>query len=106
MRWLLFVWYAYTLVLALLMAASAGTRPLVGKLALGAAAVALLLLAALFRWPFGHYETVTLGAQAVLLVAGLAGLALAPRADTRNIALLLAGASALPLLLRFWRPGA
>lgn len=104
MRMFLCGWYAYLVVLAGLMAASAGQRTRIGRLALVALAAALLLLVALIRWPFGYYTAVTAAAQGVVLLVALLGVALAPRSDTRHIAVLLAAAAAVPLILSFWQP--
>lgn len=101
MRPFLAAWFIYLAVMALLMSASAGRRTLVGGLGLSGAAAAALLLAMLVRWPFPNYEQVGLAAEVVVVAAGVVGLALARREDTRLIALLLTGAALVPILIRF-----
>ncbi len=107
-------WFLYLAVLAGLMAASAGARTWLGRLGGLAAGAALVRVVLLWRpiggvtvddGPLAGIELITLGLEACVLVAGLAGLAAAPRQDTRLIALLLAGAAVFPIALYFWQPG-
>jgi hypothetical protein len=104
-RAFLLAWYLYLMVVALLMAASAGRRTpswllgLVGGLAAGALALRLLAPG------LAPGSAVTLAASVTIALAGLAGLVTARREDTRLIALILAAAGALPVLLYFWSPG-
>lgn len=106
MRLFLCGWFGYMAVLAALMTASAGTRTSIGKLAAVATAVAVLLVVSLYRWPFGNYEIWSLAAEVFVLLTAVLAYVAAPRSDTRHIALLLAAASALPVALHFWQPGA
>lgn len=93
-------WYAYEAVLAGLMAASAGPRTWLGRIGWAAAAVAVFTLLAQ-RAVMTTGPQLQLGAKVAVLVAGVAGLALGRRADTRLIALLLAAAAAVPVVLTF-----
>lgn len=93
-------WYAYEAVLAGLMTASAGRRTWVGRAGVAAAAVAVYTLLAQRDW-VATSPALFLGAKFAVLLAGIAGLALGRRADTRLIALLLAAAAAVPVVLTY-----
>jgi hypothetical protein len=110
MQLMLCGWYIYMAVLAGLAALSAGPRTGLGLLALAGAGAAAVLVLLLFWSPpipgLSTYRTaVTFGLTLVPVAAGLAQIVAAPRQDTKLIGVLLAGASALPLLLYFWHPG-
>jgi hypothetical protein len=103
-------WYGYMAVLAVLAALSAGPRTASGLLAIGAALAAGLLVALLFWTPplpglWAQRTAFTFTLNLVPVLAGLALVLLAPRQDTKLIGVLLAGSSALPLILYFWQPG-
>jgi hypothetical protein len=89
-------------VLTLLLAASAGARTKLGRLALLAALASAGLAWSLFR-PVAPAQALLAANGYVAAVAAL-GL-LGRRRDTRLIALLCAGAAALPLALSLWTPG-
>jgi len=100
-------WYVYLAILATLMAASAGGRTAIGRLAQVATAVAVVQLVMLYWVPRAlrpGIVPIRLGADAFLLAVGLIGLLRAPRQDTKLIALLLAFVSLLPLGLYFYQP--
>lgn len=103
-------WYGYMAILAGLAMLSAGPRSRPGLLAAIGLGSCLALLVTLFWIPpvsviQDNWGTVSLVLSLAPLLVGLALLALAPRQDTRLIALLLAGSSLLPLVLYFWQPG-
>lgn len=97
---MLFAWYIFMIVLALLMRASAGGRSWAGRLALVAVILDVVLLVTLLR-PLSFQQIVTLGAPVGVLIIGLLAASRAPRQDTRLIALLLAGSAIFPLVLYF-----
>lgn len=69
---------------------------------MGAAALSVFIAITIFR-PAVNGQ-VLLAAHVVVLAVGLLGLVLARKSDTRQIALLYAGAAVLPLLLAVWSP--
>jgi hypothetical protein len=97
---MLFAWYIFMIVLAVLLRASAGKRSWVGQAALVAVLLAILLLVTLLR-PVTYQQAITLGAPIAVLVIGLLATVRAPRQDTRLIGLLLAGSAIFPLVLFF-----
>jgi hypothetical protein len=111
LQWMLCGWYVYMAVLAGLATLSAGPRTKHGLVAAVALVACVLLLVTVWWVPglpllASNWNLVTLVLGAVPLVAGGLLIALAPRQDTKLIALLLAGSSLLPLVLHFWQPGA
>ncbi len=95
-------WHLYLAVMGLLLAFSAGRSTVLGRLALVAAALSVVAALGIFR-PLLNSQTM-LGANFVVIAVGVLGLVVARRSDTRQIALLYAGAAALPLLLAVWSP--
>ena len=110
LQWMLCGWFGYMAVLAGLAMLSAGPRTRAGLVAAIALVTCVILLVTQFWVPSlpalaSNWNTVSLLLAALPLVVGLALLALAPRQDTKLIALLLAASSLLPLVLHFWQPG-
>lgn len=110
LQWLLCAWFGYMAILALLAMLSAGPRTRPGGIAALALITSLVLMVTQFWVPSlpllsTNWSTLSLILLVLPLLVGLALLALAPRQDTKLIALLLAGSSLLPLVLYFWQPG-
>lgn len=104
-------WYLLLVLLAALAAMSAGLRTWSGLLAFAAAAAAgLLLVTTLFGVPgaaalANNWTAVSTALVGLCLGTGVVLMVAARRQDTKLIALLLAGASLLPLAAFYWRPG-
>lgn len=95
-------WYAYEAVLAGLMAASAGGRTWLGRVGMGTVVIAVYLLLAQLD-VVGTRPAWFVGGNIAVLAAGVAGLVLSRRSDTRQIALLLAASAAVPVALSYIR---
>lgn len=103
-------WYAYMAILAVLATLSAGPRTVLGLLGITGALAAGSLVVLLFWTPplpglWAQRTAITFALNLVPVLAGLVLLLFAPRQDTKLIGVLLAGSSALPLILYFWQPG-
>ncbi len=77
---------------------------------LAAICAGLLLVTTLFGVPgiaavANNWTAISTALVVACLAAGVVLLAVAPRQDTKLIALLVAGSSLLPLAAFYWRPG-
>jgi hypothetical protein len=88
--------------MSVLLGLSAGRDSLLGKLALAAAPVSVMLALTIYRPVLG--SGLILAGNVFVFAVAAAALATTRRSDTRHIALLLTATAALPLLLFFWSP--
>jgi hypothetical protein len=94
-------WHMYLALISGLVALSAGLKTPVGAACVAAAAASLFLITSTVRL---YPPALVLAADLLVLGAGVFALLASRRADTRNIALLMAGGGVLPVLAFFWQP--